>query len=411
MVANTPNDGSQAVTIPNVTTTTARIMVVQSGSGVGVRFFNMNTANFTIAKGATTTTVVSSVNPSVFGQPVTFTATVAPNPATANTPGGTVQFFDGATLLGSSALGSAGPGQAALTTGALAVATHPITAVYGGDANFTGSTSAVLSQVVDKAHVIVALTSSVNPSGFGQGVVFTATVTAKPPGAGTPTGTVQFSADGVNRGGPVTTAAGVAHSPSIASLLPGSHTIVATYSGDGNFYGDTGTLTQVVTCTKTITGTHVGSLLVGPGSVCILDATIGGSVQARPGSAVYVARSTIDGSVSEDKGSVLITRTNGSVLIGDGGDNGAFGCAGNTIGGTLSISKTTGSAEASANRVGGSISLSDTTSTGVPPENVPQLEGNRITSGLACLRNAPAPVNGGQPNTAGGVKSGQCKTL
>jgi hexosaminidase len=234
---------------------------------------------------------------------------------------------------------------------------------------------------------------------------------------------VQFSVDGVNRGAPVALAGGVADLPSIASLLPGSHGVLATYSGDMNFYGGTGGLTQVVTCTRTITGSHTGSLLVGPGSVCILDATISGSVQARPGSAVYVARSTIKGSVSEDKGvafamcgsnvvgSTLITRTKGSVLIGDGGDNGSFGCAGNTIGGTLSISKTTGSAEASGNRVGGAISLSDTTSNGVPPDGVPQLEGNQITSGLACLRNAPAPVNGGQPNTAGGVKSGQCTTL
>jgi hypothetical protein len=234
---------------------------------------------------------------------------------------------------------------------------------------------------------------------------------------------VQFSVDGVPRGGPVAAAGAVANSPSIASLLPGTHTVLAQYSGDANFFDGSGGLQQVVTCTKNITGDQTGSLLVGPGSVCIVDAAIPGSVQARPGSAVFVSRSTIGGSVSENRGvafamcdtdvdgSVLITRTEGSVLIGDAGDNGTFACLGNTIGGALSIGRTTGSAEASANDIGDSLTLGDTISIGVPPEDVPKIQANRIGANLACLRNVPAPVNLGQPNPVGGVRSGQCKTL
>ena len=99
------------------------------------------------------------------------------------------------------------------------------------------------------------------------------------------------------------------------------------------------------------------------------------------------------------------------MLIGDGGDNGTFACPGNTIGATLSISRTTGSAEASGNRIDGSMSLLDTTSTGAPPDDVPELEGNQILGDLLCLRNVPPPTNDGQPNAVGGVRSGQCKLL
>jgi hypothetical protein len=52
LVTGTPNDGSQVVTLPGTGTTNARIMVVESGAGTGVRFFNVNAANFTITAGA-----------------------------------------------------------------------------------------------------------------------------------------------------------------------------------------------------------------------------------------------------------------------------------------------------------------------------------------------------------------------
>ncbi|WP_347260530.1 Ig-like domain repeat protein [Rudaea sp.] len=90
----------------------------------------------------TTTTVVSSLNPSISGQSVTFTATV-----TGAAPTGSVQFKDGASNLGASAAMSGGV--ATLTTSALGVGTHPITAVYSGDPNNLTSTSAILNQVVN----------------------------------------------------------------------------------------------------------------------------------------------------------------------------------------------------------------------------------------------------------------------
>ncbi len=58
------------------------------------------------------------------------------------------------------------------------VSSHSITAVYGGDTNFTTSTSSALTQTVDQDGTSSAVSSSVDPSVFGQSVTFTATVTA-----------------------------------------------------------------------------------------------------------------------------------------------------------------------------------------------------------------------------------------
>jgi len=96
-----------------------------------------------VTKSATSATVESSLNPSASGQTVTFTATVT---SATGTPTGTVDFMDGATKLGAHTLSG---GIAAFSTSKLAAGTHSITAVYVGNADFSTSTSADLSQVVN----------------------------------------------------------------------------------------------------------------------------------------------------------------------------------------------------------------------------------------------------------------------
>jgi len=184
----------------------------------------------TVNKGATTVTAISSANPSVFGQPVTFTATVS---SAAGIPTGTVTFLDGATSLGTGALDSSGI--ATLTTASLAVGAHSITASYGGDANFNPSSSSALSQTVNKGPTTVASISSANPSVFGQGVIFSAAVAPAAPGAGSPTGTVTFQ-DGATSLG----TSGIINGQALfttSSLAVGSHSVTAVYNGDGNFNG------------------------------------------------------------------------------------------------------------------------------------------------------------------------------
>ena len=92
---------------------------------------------------ATSTSLASSLNPSTFGESVTFTATV-----TGTNPGGSVQFNEGATLLATATLiGNV----ASFTTATLAPGSHPLSAAYGGDAENSPSTSQVLTQVVTAA--------------------------------------------------------------------------------------------------------------------------------------------------------------------------------------------------------------------------------------------------------------------
>src|SRR5262249_6876561 len=144
----------------------------------------------TVNRANSLSTVGSSVNPSVFGQSVTFTATVTAVAPGAGTPSGTVTFKDGGRTVSTQRLSG---GVATFTTSALSVGSHSVTATYSGDSNFNatgmgGSTAPALNQVVNKANSLSSVSSSVNPSVFGQPVTFTATVTAVAPGAGTPSG-------------------------------------------------------------------------------------------------------------------------------------------------------------------------------------------------------------------------------
>jgi hypothetical protein len=204
----------------------------------------------TVNAASTTTSVSGAPDPSVFGQAVTLTATVSAVPPGAGTPTGTVDFFNGATLLGTGTLN--GSGQATLTTSGLPLGSSPITAVYGSDANFSGSTSSVDTLTVGRASTTTTLSGSPNPSLIGQAVTFTATVTVTPPGAGAPTGTVSFF-DGGNLLGTGTVAGGVA-SLSTTTLTAGAHSITAVYSGDASFNGSASPVfSQSVNLTGTTT--------------------------------------------------------------------------------------------------------------------------------------------------------------
>jgi hypothetical protein len=138
-----------------------------------------------------------------------------------------VQFFDGVTSLGSVALSG---GTASLTTSALAVGTHFIMATYSGDTNFGGSTSAPVTQTVAAGTIstTTALTSSLNPAGFGQLVTFSATVN---PASGA-TGTVTFMDGVLTLGTTALDGSGVA-TFSTSALAVGTHSITAHYNGDG----------------------------------------------------------------------------------------------------------------------------------------------------------------------------------
>ena len=210
--------GAATLSITTLSVGTHSITAVYSGDGNDASSTSAALSQ-TVNKIVSSVALASSVNPSTFGQPVTFTAAVSPASAT-----GSVQFLDGPTALGTATVGG-GVAGLALTT--LAVGSHSITAVYSGDTNDSASTSAVLSQTVNKVVSSVALASSANPSTVGHSVTFTATVT---PSAAT--GTVHFL-DGATALGTVTIGGGTA-ALSLTTLAVGSHSITAAYSGDAN---------------------------------------------------------------------------------------------------------------------------------------------------------------------------------
>lgn len=194
-----------------------------------------------VEKFATTTTLVSSVNPSDFAESVTFTATVTSDGAPAS--GGTVQFSDGGAPLGAPAPVAA-DGTTTLTTAALTVGSHPIRAAYSGTPALEASTSDELDQVVGQAISTTTVTSSQNPSVFGQSVTFTATVTS--PAGAISGGSVQFSVDGTDVGTAVALAGDGTAALAIPGLTAGTRAIVATFSGTTEIAGSTGTFEQTV---------------------------------------------------------------------------------------------------------------------------------------------------------------------
>ncbi len=147
---------------------------------------------FTIGRASPQIALTSSGGSAVYGQPVTFFATVGSiglpsSPA----PTGTVTFFDGATPLATVSLGSAG--RAALTTSVLAVGAHSITAIYNGTGDFLGGTSGSASESVAPAGTeVVLLPQAVLKKKQVVSVRLTAEIEPLAPGGGVPSGAVAF---------------------------------------------------------------------------------------------------------------------------------------------------------------------------------------------------------------------------
>ena len=175
-------------------------------------------------------TIAASAFPqsAVYGQAVTLTATVTPTGSgTPPVPTGQVTFQNGSTVLGTAPVGQG------LTLNSLSLGSYNVTASYAGD-NVYSPSQATVSFVVAQAATKTAYAPTLNQSGQAK---LTATVTVVAPGAGTPTGTVQFM-DASSNNLTITTATlagGIASAIVDASIA--THQIVAVYNGDTNFAG------------------------------------------------------------------------------------------------------------------------------------------------------------------------------
>jgi len=183
-----------------------------------------------------TTTTLQAPGTATTGQAVNLTATVSPAAA-----GGTVQFKDNGTNIGSPVTVS--NGTATLSQTFNSAGAHSVTAVYSGGAGYNGSTSSASTVTVsDAAPVNQDTTTTLQAPGTataGEAVNLTATVS--PAGAG---GTVQFKDNGTNIGSPVTVANGTA-TLSQTFNSAGAHSITAVYSGATGYNGSTSSASTV----------------------------------------------------------------------------------------------------------------------------------------------------------------------
>lgn len=182
----------------------------------------------------TTTTLVSSLNPSTYTDSIDFTATVSEVLAT-----GTVTFSVDGTAVATRTVSG---GVAVYTTTGLAVGTYNVVADYNGDGTYNASTSNTVVQVVNKANTTTAVSvlggrapclSPTTPTLIpGENREFLIGVS----GGGTPTGNVQLALDGVDFGPVQILSSGFADLASwpVPSHAIGNTTLEASYAGDAN---------------------------------------------------------------------------------------------------------------------------------------------------------------------------------
>jgi uncharacterized repeat protein (TIGR03803 family) len=231
--------GSAALALSSLTTGTYTITANYPGDAT----FAASTSPALIevvnptAKSATSTTLMTSLTPSIYGQKVTFTATVTNAGGAA--PTGEVAFeWGGGFSVGSANISN---GVATFTIAVLNADTYGFTAVYLGDTNNLGSTSTVVSQTVEQTTSSATIESSVNPSTVGESVTFTAKI--KSPTV-TPKGPVTFTV-GQTILGTVELTGGKA-TLTTSSLPAGSNAVTVTYDGDSNIQGSTASVAQAV---------------------------------------------------------------------------------------------------------------------------------------------------------------------
>jgi Big-like domain-containing protein/VCBS repeat protein len=172
----------------------------------------------------TSTTLISSLNPSVYGRVIAFTAHVSSD---SDIPTGVVQIFNGSALVGSGTLAN---GAVSIPVSALPAGANSVTASFLGGVGFAPSKSAALTQSVTKATTSTSLASSLNPVGSSQSLTLSATVTGQYGGA--VTGSVTFTAGSLTLGN--ATLSGNVASLTTSFANAGIYSILAHYNGDSN---------------------------------------------------------------------------------------------------------------------------------------------------------------------------------
>jgi hypothetical protein len=229
--------GGQA-TSANTSSLTAGNHTVSANYTATGNFGNSNGAlsgGQNVNQAATSTAVASSSDPSVFGQSVTFTATVSSG---GGTPTGQVQFVvDGSNFGGAVTL--AGGQATSGATSILAVGDHTVVANYLGTTNFQTSNGSIGGggQSVNQANTTTTITLiNPSPSTVGNPITVDFTVTTNAPGGGTPTGNVTVG-DGTNSCTETVAVGSCTFTP--ATAVPATIQVTAVYDGSASHAGST----------------------------------------------------------------------------------------------------------------------------------------------------------------------------
>ena len=299
-----------------------------------------------VQRAAVAMVLAAGPQPTVFGQPLTLTATLTVQAPGAGTPTGTVTFRDGATIFGTATVQP--DGTAVLVIGSLAAGSHTLSASYEGDAGFAAASNTLdVQHTVDQAAVAVALTPTVNPSRSGEDVTFTVTVSAAAPGSGTPSGTVTVD-DGGSPLATVTLSAG-SGTFNTAALAVGTHPLSATYAGDGSFLTGSASLSQEVQRSEAALGLVSSATPSRFGQSVAFTATVSavapgtgtptGAVTFRDG-ATTLGTATIDGSGVASLSSSSLAVGGHTITAQFGGDS-SFNASSGTIAQTVQAANTT----------------------------------------------------------------------
>jgi hypothetical protein len=263
-----------AMTGLNLTTDLDGNPRVQNATGKGC-IIDMGAYEFTgtLADCGTTETLISSLNPSTAGQSLTFTAQLT---SASGVPTGTIQFFDGPTLLSTQTV--SGTGSASVTTNSLAVGSHTISATYQPTGSF-GAGTASLTQVINGDPITATLTCMPSPIDISNTAQLTAIVTSA---SGTPTGSISFTDNGAS----LTTQVLLSGTTSLTytGSTAGTHNITATYTPTGPFAGGSATCSEVVNALPTISTLAVAPTTSTYGAPTTLTATVSPATSPGPGS-------------------------------------------------------------------------------------------------------------------------------
>ncbi len=153
-VTNLNTDANGKVTFSNLSVNLPGTGYAFTAAATGLK--SVTSTNFSVIKGNATIVETTSTNSAVYGQSITFTATVKAMAPATNLPTGTVTFKDGALTLGVVSINTNGTATFSTNKISAATASHIIASVYSGDANFNSNTASNLVQTVAKLSLTVS---------------------------------------------------------------------------------------------------------------------------------------------------------------------------------------------------------------------------------------------------------------